>query len=277
MLCARICGPSGHASKVLILLQITYSQFLIKKLPSLVHIGQFTQNELSGFDSTYRNHQQRTASLDEVRTTLFDLANIYPADDSKAVMDFAQSLGSNIDIKLPQTKRARLKEIIRRFLATDDDSNGYLTGLGELAVLNELLEMPQVVVDSIEPELPNNRRADFMVSNRDGAHYIEVVAVAFEADRISNDAEVVEFFYRRAVQKLAYKKEGLPADFPLVLFTVLFGASDIESLLRYPVGLQELCVKMESIQAFWPFVVGSHSHPGSGWRWEIHPIKDLLS
>jgi hypothetical protein len=255
---------------------IKYTDFLNEKLSPLMRMAAFAAHDLARLDRGFYSHREATFASDEVFTTLFDLAMIYPSDDSRLVFDFGSCIGQHIEERLPPEKHRDLRETIRRFVGTDDLDNGYLTGLGELTVLAELLSMPFVKVETVEPLLPNKKRADFKVTNSGTTQFIEVVTVRLRADRLDSDQDVEDFLFKRAEQKLLDKRTDLPSEINLILFPVIFGADDVERLLMFENGLRNASVRMESIGAFWPLLVGAFSRDNLKWQWETHPIQHLF-
>jgi hypothetical protein len=258
------------------MIEITYTDFLREKLPSLMRMANLASHDLVKIEEAFQAHQASTVESEEIPTTLFDLAIIYPADHSKMLFDFGCLIGERIESKLPVEMHHELKETIRRFVGTDDVSNGYLTGLGELSVLDELLRMPFIAVEEIEAPLPNKKCADFRVVNNCQRHYIEVVTTRFRLDRIKSDKDVEDFFFGRAEQKLLDKTKDLPHETRVLLFPVIFGADDVGGLLKFQTGLENASARMESIGAFWPLLIGAFSHDGKQWQYESHPIQHLF-
>jgi len=242
-----------------------------------MQIASFSPADTSRLNGAYEKHRSKTLPVEILNTTPFDLADIYPEGDSRILFDFAELIGERIKSTFPFSKHPGLKEMIRRFVSTDDDTNGYLTGLGELAILSELLQMPFANVNAVEPPLPNGKKADFQVTISGNNQFIEVLTVRFDATQIERDQDVVDFFVGRAKQKLDAKAQNLAADFPLLLFLVIFAADDITKLASFPKGLWHLCDSLEKMCTFSPFVIAPFSQPGSSWKYDIHPVTHLIS
>ena len=268
--------PTGHAARNAFMTGLEYTLFLEAKLSPLMRMAALAPHDLVGLKNAFDAHRALNLDRDEIPTTLFDLATIYPANDSELLFDFGLRIGERIEKRLPAAKHRDLRETIGRFVGTDDLDNGYLTGLGELAVLDELLSMPFISVEEIEAILPNRKRADFKVVNNGMTQFIEVVTVRFRADRLSSDQHVEEFLFKRSEQKLMDKRKNLPSEINLVLFPVIFGADDIEKLLTFREGLLGASSRMEAIGAFWPLLVGAFSIDNKIWRYETHPVQHLL-
>lgn len=254
----------------------SYTSFLFARLPNLMRLASFAASELRDFDRRYQRHLDKTRGQQEVLTTFFDLADIYPEEISAAVCFYIEQIAAHVELSLLPSRRSRLNGMIRRLLSTDDETNGYLTGLGELVVLDELLKMPFATVASVEPPLQNGKTADFEVQMNGSKHYIEVATIRFDADRIETDEDLVAFFRKRAEQKIVIKTEDLPAGLSMLIFLVTYGADNIEKLLSFKAGLSVLCDELESIHAFGPFVVGSFRDGDSPWRFGAHPVIQLL-
>ena len=96
----------------------SFTEFINRQIPSLIQLGNFTEGQLNSLEARFQKHSHRVVNLNDINTTFFDLANIYPDDISVDVINFAQSIGISINEKLPNEKRSGLKEIIKRFMGT---------------------------------------------------------------------------------------------------------------------------------------------------------------
>ena len=172
-----------------------------------------------------------------VEATIYDIIVEVKKQNLQAIrlLDFFNKLLLKLSQLLTDTEKKLIKRNIRNFLTTLD--KGYLNFVGELAVLNNLIESKDYRLEDVEVKLPNKKTIDFKLKKVKDENFIlvEIVNIHLDSNRIETEEEKIrKFFTDRMTQKINSKKINLSSDIKFFLVPVLWGtAADLKIYSDY--------------------------------------------
>lgn len=201
-------------------------------LPSLMEVIGDMHLDWDNIDKMFLDkYQQRVklangGILENVSACVYDIIVEAKKENRSAIiyLNFLNRLFSELSVNISDKERQLIKTNIRNFLTRLDKD--YLNYVGEIAVLNNLLNSKLYTLDKVEKKLPNGKSIDFTMKrvSNNSTFLLEIDNIHLKSDKIENDAyKIKSFFNYRYKQKLDEKKVNLNKNIDLTVVHVLWG------------------------------------------------------
>jgi hypothetical protein len=152
-----------------------------------------------------------------IEMSFYDLISHALKDPKNAlgVFDFINRVVFNLSNNLNAAQKREFKKTIYSMLT--NLNRNYLNFVGELAVINGLLNSKLYALERVEFPLPNGKNVDFMVLDikRNKKILIEVLNIHLKKGLPDNYEGIKQFLLHRFNEKLRSKKQNLPSDFEI--------------------------------------------------------------
>lgn len=207
-------------------------------MPALAKIVGDTEFDWDYIDKLFSNKlEERTAKADGgtlmVEATIYDIIIEVKKGNTQALrlLSYFQRLLEELLMNLTEEEQKLIKRNLRNFLTSFDKR--YLTFVGEISVLNNLIKSKTYRLEDVEAELSSNKSIDFKVRKIDDVKLflVEVVNIHLDSNKIENDEVKIKKFL---TDRLAKKIESKKSDSNFFLVPVLWGGwQDIQIYSDY--------------------------------------------
>lgn len=208
-------------------------------LPALIEIVGNSSLDWDYIDSLFLNKIENRIINQEisVEATIYDIIIEVKKQNKKAIqlLDFLNKLFSDILINLNEQERKLIRDNIRNLLTALDKK--YLNFVGEIGVLNNIMNTRMYELEAVEVKLPNEKKIDFKLRElaNNMTILVEVDNIHLNSEKVEADEEKIKkFISDRTTKKIAKKKMNLQNNIDFYVVPVLWGTwKDLKTYSEY--------------------------------------------
>lgn len=155
----------------------------------------------------FQNYMGKTIIIE---ASIFDIIIEVKKQNSQAIrlLDFFNNIILKLSSNLDESEIMLVAKNIKDILVTLDVR--YLNYVGEIAILNNLIDTKEYKIEAVEAELSDSTKTiDFKLRkiSDNSLYLVEVVNIHIDSDRIENDPEKIKkFLNHRLTQKIESKE-----------------------------------------------------------------------
>jgi hypothetical protein len=212
---------------------------------------------------------------DVIEASIYDIIIAAKIQNIQALrlLQFFNKLFEELNDNLNPIEKLLVRTNAKQMMCAFDIN--YLNFLGELATLNYLIKTKRYELKGIEEKIANGKTIDFKLQSIKDKKIVlvEILNIHLNPSRVvENDEAIKKFLFKKIIEKIEAKRNGLLGEQPFFLIPVIWGGwKDIEIYSNF-----FKTNKIDVFKTMEPFAYLQHSDGKGHYRYYFDAISNLI-